>query len=112
MTAKNATMLTTANATQRKKSTMKCGIASSHLTSQSPRLSSGDSSPVSWRGYGYVLVSMLQSSLSPESDDGYGWGFGHVLVRLGLLEAEKGLRPLRHPTVGVAEEFHQRRHEE
>jgi len=42
-----ATTLTTANAIQRKKSTMKCGIASSHLTSQSPRLSRGESSPVS-----------------------------------------------------------------
>src|SRR5439155_12022658 len=105
-------MLTTTNATQRKKSTMKCGIASSHLTSQSPRLSCGESSPMSWSGYGDALASMLQSSLSPESDDGYGRGFGHVLVQLGLGDAENGSEPLRHPPVGVTEELHQRRHEQ
>ena len=42
--AKNAIALTTANAIQRKNRTMKCGIASSHLTTQSPRLSFGESS--------------------------------------------------------------------
>ncbi len=45
--AKNATTLTTTNAIARKNSTMKCEIASSHLTSQRPRLSRGESSPVS-----------------------------------------------------------------
>ena len=36
--AKNAMTVTTANAIHKKNSTMKCGIASSHLTSHSQRL--------------------------------------------------------------------------
>jgi rubrerythrin len=48
--AKKATTLTTANAIHRTKSTMKCGIASNHLTSQSQRLSCGESSPESRSG--------------------------------------------------------------
>src|SRR4051794_3598303 len=46
-----------------------------------------------------------------ESDDGYGWGCGHVLV-LRLRDAEKCPRPVRHPPVRLAEELHQRRDEE
>jgi hypothetical protein len=38
--AKRATTVSTPNATNRKKSRMKCGIASAHFTSQSQRLSS------------------------------------------------------------------------
>src|SRR5664279_5989376 len=62
--AKNATTLTTMNASQRKESTTKCGIASSHLTSQSPRLSCGESSPVSRSGYGGVSVSIANLSVA------------------------------------------------
>jgi hypothetical protein len=43
--AKNAITATTAKAIHRKASTMKCGIASSHLTSHSHRLSRGASVP-------------------------------------------------------------------
>src|SRR5881392_1035820 len=47
-------------ATKKKKSTMKWGIASSHLTSQSPRLSRGESWPVRRSGYGEAVVSMTE----------------------------------------------------
>jgi hypothetical protein len=43
--AKNATIVSRKKAMNRKKSTMKCGIASSHLTSQSQRLTCGSSPP-------------------------------------------------------------------
>src|SRR5690348_17724746 len=101
--AKNAITLTTANPIQRKTRTTKCGIASSHLTSQRPRLSSGESSPVSWSGYVGVLVSITEPLCRRESDDGYGWGCGHVLVGLRLRDAENDPHPSRKPPVRLAE---------
>jgi len=43
--AKKATIVSRKKAMKRKKRTMKCGIASSHLTSQSQRLSCGSRCP-------------------------------------------------------------------
>src|SRR3954453_19333743 len=72
----------TTKAIQRKKSTMKWGIASSHLTSHSPRLSGGESSPVSRSGGcgGFHC----RTSRSSGSGDGCGWGERYVLARLRL----------------------------
>src|SRR5438067_12452038 len=103
-------MLTTVNATQRTKSTTTCGIASNHLTSQRPRLSCGESSPVSWSGYGDVELS-ITSPLDCRSDDGNRWG-RDLRVRLRLADTQGGSEPSRHPPVRVAEELHQRRYEQ
>jgi hypothetical protein len=48
--AKKAIRLRTMKASQRKTRKMKCGIASSHLTSQSQRLRGRSSSPVTRTG--------------------------------------------------------------
>src|ERR1700704_5171874 len=109
MIAKNATTLTRMNAIQRKKRTMKWGIASSHLTSQSPRLSRGESSPVSRSGYGGGLVSICRTSLSPDSGDGYRWGLGNVLAPLWLCaQARHPFKPAGQVAVPVAKQLHRR----
>src|SRR5215211_4379939 len=62
-------MLTTRNAIQRKIRTTKCGIASSHLTSQSQRESGSSSSPVTTTGCGRSTATsmFIRSSSLPRA---------------------------------------------